>query len=287
MAITFAFLSASGGVGKTTLALHVAYKFLLEGKDVLLIDVDPSAGLSTALLGEAKVEELGTKRRTLGDALEEFLKGERVEPGKYVERVAISNEKCGDRSLDLIPSGDALSDAMGLAWFSGSRPSPENLLKDFLEKSGVSGRYEVVILDTIPFYERRYTLTALQAADKAIAVTHPYGVEPARSRRMFLKLKEIYGDALDIKIRVLINKVDVRTKEGREAFKTIEEALAGLPKFQTTISNLISYTRIKKMEFCKDKKARKEIDELYEELMQWLGASIHLDSMPIDRSLLG
>lgn len=282
MATTLAFLSASGGVGKTTLALHIAYRFLLEGNDVLLIDVDPSAGLSTALLGEARVEELGNKRRTLGDALEEFLKGEAVELSKYVERVTISSDKCGDRSLDLIPSGDALSDAMGLAWFSGNRPSPENLLKNFLEKSGALERYEVVVLDTIPFYERRYTLTALQAADKAIAVTHPYGVEPARSRRMFLKLREIYGEALDMKIRVLINKVDSRTREGREAFKMVEEALAGLPKFQTTISNLISYTRIRKMEFCKDKKARGEIDGLYKELLQWLGASIYLDSMPIE-----
>lgn len=47
-----AFLSASGGVGKTTVALHLAHKFLSNGKRVLLIDLDPSAGLTTALLGE-------------------------------------------------------------------------------------------------------------------------------------------------------------------------------------------------------------------------------------------
>jgi chromosome partitioning protein len=110
-----------------------------------------------------------------------------------------------------------------------------------LERSGASS-WDVVILDTLPFYERRYTLTAFYAADKIIVVTHPYGAEPFRVKRMYNKLTEMVTTGIDIKAKVLINRVDNRTKEAREAFKIVEKSL-NLPRFQTIISQRVAYSK--------------------------------------------
>ncbi len=262
-----AFLSASGGVGKTTVALHLAHKFLSDARRVLLIDLDPSAGLTAALLGEEEAAKLEARGMTVGDALLKFMRGEVVNLGDYVV-----SARLGAFQVDVVPSGDSLSDAMGMAWFSGNRPSPERLLRHFLDKSGAD-RWDVVLLDTLPFYERRYTLTAFYAADKIIIVTHPYGAEPIRVKRMYGKLMEVVERGIDIKARVLINKVDNSTREGREAFKIVERSL-NLPRFQTILSLRVDYTRVPQMKYVENKKAREEVEALYREVKEWLSVEL-------------
>lgn len=43
---TIALVSQKGGVGKTTIALHLAVAFHLQGKNVLILDLDPQASAS-------------------------------------------------------------------------------------------------------------------------------------------------------------------------------------------------------------------------------------------------
>ena len=262
-----AFLSASGGVGKTTMALHVAHKFLEEGRRVLLVDLDPSVGLSSALLGESKTAEMEDKGRTIGDALLRYVKGERVDLSEYLVEARL-----GGFRVDVIPGGDALSDAMGRIWYSGDRPSPELTLRRFLEAAGAS-RWDFVIVDTLPFYERRYTLTAMYTADKIVVVTHPYGSEPLRVKRMYGKLAEVVNAGVDLKARVLINKVDVRTREGKEAYKIVERSL-NIPRFQTIVTLRVSYTRVPEMEYLRDKDAKKEMESLFREIKDWLSVEL-------------
>ncbi|MEZ0248331.1 MAG: ParA family protein [Thermoproteus sp.] len=267
--VVLAFLSASGGVGKTTLALHIAHRFLGEGKRTLLVGLDPSAGLSTVLLGEDGVARLEAEGKTAGDALLRYMRGEAIDMGQYAVRVDV-----GGRPAELVPSGDSLSDAMGLLWFSGNRPSPERILGRFLEESGAS-KWDVVVLDTLPFYERRYTLTAFYAADKIILVTHPYGAEPWRAKRMYRKLAELVGATVDMKAKVLINRVDSSTKEAKEAYRILERTL-DLPRFQTVIYQRVAYTRVPKMEYQNDKKARQEVESLFREVKDWLDVELSL-----------
>jgi len=272
--LILAFLSASGGAGKTTMAIHLAHMFSSKGERVLLIDLDPSAGLSTVLLGEDKVTQMERKKRTIGDALMKFLQGEDVELTEYVQTTSLDKF-----NVDIVPSGDALSDAIGIAWYSAKRPSPERLVRQFLEKSGISG-WDIVILDTIPFYERHYTLTSFYAADNVIFVTHPYKPEPFRTKRMFDKLKEVMDVNIDTKARVLVNRVEAGTSEGRDAFKIIEETLSSLPHFQTIIHKRVAYSRVPQMGYLKDKDAKEEMEKLYNEIKDWLNSPYMILTAP-------
>jgi chromosome partitioning protein len=56
--LTFALLNRKGGVGKTSLTIHLAGAYAAKGKRVLLVDLDPQASLTQGLLGPQETERL-------------------------------------------------------------------------------------------------------------------------------------------------------------------------------------------------------------------------------------
>ena len=66
--ISLAIVSPKGGVGKTTLALNLAYAFAESGRRTLLVDTDPQGGIGHSLTGKSR-DSAGFAELVGGDAV--------------------------------------------------------------------------------------------------------------------------------------------------------------------------------------------------------------------------
>lgn len=185
-----AVISASGGAGKTTVALALAYyaaHTLADPRRALIVDLDPTAGLTLRALGDGGYGDLCRQGKTLYHMDLDFDRGTRVEVEKYVTRPgpaarAISN-------VALLPPGE--DDEGDLAarvenWFLfGDRERLARLLKE----SQALERYSYVVIDTAPFFDVRYTVAAVAAADVAVITLRPTLTEITRTIRMLRRLR--------------------------------------------------------------------------------------------------
>lgn len=71
-----AFFNNKGGVGKTTLAMHMGYKLESLGKNILFIDLDPQCNLTAHILPSERIDYLwNDEGKTVYDAVEPIIKG--------------------------------------------------------------------------------------------------------------------------------------------------------------------------------------------------------------------
>jgi chromosome partitioning protein len=66
---TIAITSGKGGAGKTSLVTHLAAEFALQGRHVLVVDLDPTGHLTTWLLGAGSPPTKGTAEALLGETI--------------------------------------------------------------------------------------------------------------------------------------------------------------------------------------------------------------------------
>lgn len=169
------FINMKGGVGKTTLAVNVAYALsYFHHKKVLIVDVDPQFNTTQYLVTPKDyVDYLKDEKNltifdifrgghlkmptTVGRGIRE------IRPAPKLSNTTISIYKNGGK-LDLIPS------ALELMTIESSERGTENLLSSFLKS--IEDAYDHIILDCPPTTSL-FTISAYIASDAFITPVKP------------------------------------------------------------------------------------------------------------------
>jgi chromosome partitioning protein len=161
-----AFTNDKGGVGKTTTVANMAVGLSQKGRKTLVVDMDPQADVTFALLGQRAPEARGGYLPPTTHAML---------IGHYdIHQVIL--ETSHYRNLSVIPSNADLADA---AIKLSQRPTRLRSLLDKLQE----GVFDVVLIDTGKGLDP-LTINALAAAQEVIVMVSPGRLELDAIARM-------------------------------------------------------------------------------------------------------
>ena len=187
-----------GGVGKTASTLNLGAALARLNKNVLLIDLDPSADLSFTLGVQAAEENIY-----------EGLKGGNCTP-------IVVNQH-----LDLIPAHPSLSD---VDLELGAKAGRSYLLRELL--TPLRNRYDYILIDTPPSLSL-LTLNGLTAADKLLIPLQAQYLSLRGVTRLLdvvAKVKKGFNPSLGI-AGVFLTQYDARKVMSRTVFEGVQEGL--------------------------------------------------------------
>ncbi len=169
MAVKVALVNRKGGVGKSTLAVNLAWEFTDASKRVLVVDLDPQFNASQYLLGVHIYENIVYRANspTVWSIFEQFTRTPEnsVRPSLSPDSIIryVTGNRFGGR-LDLIPAQLELADTL-------RRPAgKEHLLARFI--SEVENEYDLILFDCSPT-ESLFTIAAYLASDHILVPVKP------------------------------------------------------------------------------------------------------------------
>ena len=196
-----------GGTAKTTTCENLGIGLAAEGKDVLLVDVDPQGSLTIAL-GNQMPDEL---EPTLSDMMERIIRDEPILPCEGVLK--------HPEGVDLMPGNIALS---GLEASLVNVMSRETILKQYLDT--LRDRYDYILLDGSPSLGM-LTINMLAASDSVIVPVQAQYLS-AKGLEQLLSTVGKVKRQINPKLRiegVLLTMVDGRTNYAKEISELIRE----------------------------------------------------------------
>ena len=230
-------MNMKGGVGKTTVAMHLGgmisrYKFLDKRRKVLLVDYDPQFNLSQAFIPPIKYFSLEKKRKTTLSILQDDeadldpyqiqLPGNEVPP-KAADLIYQVYKFVDGTKLDIIPSTlDLMYIALGQ---SSQRTNPiERRFDKFMAEC--RKKYDLVVIDCHPAGSL-FTKTSLRNSDHVIIPVVPqrYAVRGIGLMLKFIDSKWLGTNApiphilFNLTNRAAISKEEIAIRSNREFSK--------------------------------------------------------------------
>jgi chromosome partitioning protein len=150
---TITISNTKGGTGKTTTALNLATELSNHNCKVTLIDLDPQASLSKAMLGEDNLPE--------HRGIEELLSNTRLDIEAFITATKIKN-------VSIIPCHSGLSEVSLKLLMSASFYALKDIVRRIID-DGIPG---LILIDTQPS-KNILMLNAFTASDYVLIPTNP------------------------------------------------------------------------------------------------------------------
>ncbi len=282
MGVILGYFSAPGGVGKTVLSLLTGWNLRDKNYRVLLMDLDPSISLSLYVIRDAiELVNYEKRGRTLTYVLEKVLDQRVVvDIRDYIISKPFPSPK--DPPIDIIIPDMRLANKVDTIWF-GSEAKREEKLRFVFEKVGLRNMYDFIVIDTIPFYDRKYVVLLLYTADYCVVPLRPTIIDVYRTVLMLRELPYLTGmEAKELfsRIGVVFNmKLGSSSREEKLISKAKEifrmKVSPYLHIFEYSIPRRVAFERFGTEEEEKnDKKTVSEnIKPYIDELLEWLNKS--------------
>lgn len=245
MAVKVSVINFKGGVGKTTLAFHLAAHLAQKSK-VLLIDVDHQSSLSIVMLGGPLWEKAASKRQTSNTIFESFCNRKVSMPGdEIVTKNPLHARSPADTdfypNLDLVPAQFELDDTeIELASTTvGSATVSEwqkrTLLAEWLDKIGADKNYDYVIFDCPPA-TKLVSQNALASSDYFIIPVIP----DVMSSRGVTHFRKLVTEKIDKKLTFLRVGAGISDKDTPASYVAATKMAAIVPFMAKHAGNAVS-----------------------------------------------
>ncbi|KUO92096.1 MAG: ParA family protein [Thermocladium sp.] len=182
-------ISAAGGAGKTTVTLLLAH-FLSENNygPILMMDLDPTAGLSLRLMGDSAYYQYSSDGKTLSRMFIDYQQGKSVDLFQYAAQIKAVKARFSEVEVTellydayILPPGEDLMDIF--TNFSTTGVGIPEALWGLLRAANISA-FNTVIIDTAPFFDMRYTLAAVYGSERSLVIARPTLTDLVRTNRM-------------------------------------------------------------------------------------------------------